>query len=60
MTEEMQAKMQAKMQRLMRALTKEAARFSYADFLENLDISDEDYEAIKEEWKTKLGVTPYV
>lgn len=52
--------LQKKMQRLMYALTKNAARSSYSDFLEELSISDEDYEEIKAIWLDKLGVKPYV
>jgi len=56
----MDKKLHAKMQLLMYFLTKSAARDSYREFLENLEISDEDYELIKKEWKEKLGITPYV
>lgn len=52
--------MESLMQKLMYALTKEAARSSYQDFLDNLGITDEDYERIKAEWKEKLGITPYI
>lgn len=53
------AKGPTKMQTLMYHLTKEAARFSYAEFREALGITQEEYEEIKKEWKEKLGVTPY-
>ena len=53
-------KLQEKMQSLMYALTKNAARTSYADFLEDLDISDDEYDQIKTIWKEKLGIKPYV
>lgn len=56
----MDAELQAKMQSLMYALTKNAARSSYRDFLEYLEISDDEYERIKSVWKDKLGVEPYV
>jgi hypothetical protein len=52
--------LQEKMQRLMYALTKHAARDSYADFLDWLEITDDDYEQIKAVWKEQLGVKPYV
>lgn len=52
--------LQKKMQSLMHSLTKEAARYSYNDFLNNLDISEDDYKLIKTEWKEKLNITPYV
>ena len=45
-----------KMNNLMYCMTKEAARSSFADFLEELDISEDDYIAIKEEW-AKVGIT---
>jgi hypothetical protein len=56
----MKEELQVKMQKLMYALTKNAARWSYAEFLEDLGISDEDYAAIKSEWLEKIGVKPYV
>jgi hypothetical protein len=52
--------LQKKMQAIMYALTKNAARNSYSEFLEDLDIGEEDYEEIKQVWKDKLGVEPYV
>jgi len=45
-----------KMNSLMYSLVKNAARSSFAEFLEGLGISDEDYKAIKEEW-AKIGIT---
>ena len=56
----MDEELQKKMQLLMYFLTKTAARNSYSEFLNNLDITEEDYVKIKNEWKTKLGVKPYV
>ena len=56
MTDDLQKKMQA----LMYALTKNAARESYSDFLDYLGINDEDYEEIKKAWEEKLGVKPYI
>lgn len=56
----MNIELQEKMQRLMYFLTKNAARSSYSDFLEELNISDEDYREIKSIWLDKLGVKPYV
>lgn len=56
----MDDEIQKKMQTLMYFLTKNAARQSYAEFLEDLNITEEDYEEIKALWKEKLGVTPYV
>ena len=51
---------EAKMQTLMYMLTKNAARNSYADFLEGCGISNDEYKQIKQMWLTKLGVVPYV
>jgi hypothetical protein len=51
---------QKKMQTIMYALTKNAARDSYKDFCEDWGISDDDYRRIKEIWKEKLGIEPYV
>jgi len=56
----MPEELQKKMQSLMYSLTKNAARDSYREFLEYLEISDEEYDQIKEIWKDLLGVTPYV
>jgi len=53
-------KIQEKMQSLMYHLTKEAARSSYHDFLENLEINEDEYEEIKRIWAEKLGIKPYV
>jgi hypothetical protein len=52
--------LQKKMQSLMYYLTKEAARTSYREFLEFLDINEDEYIQIKSIWKEKLGVKPYV
>lgn len=57
---EMNEDIRKKMQRLMYTLTKDAARTSYSKYLENLDITDDDYEQIKAIWLNKLGVKPYV
>lgn len=46
--------------RLMYALTKEAARCSFADFLENWEISEEEYEEIKAHLTEQYGVKTYV
>ena len=54
----MNEEIQNKMQDLMYSLTKNAARESYLDFLEYLDITWDEYEMIKEVWKEKLGVEP--
>ncbi len=56
MNEELQKKMNA----LMYALTKNAARNSYSEFLDGCGIDDNDYKEIKTIWKEKLGVKPYV
>ncbi len=56
----MTPELQKKMQDLMYVLTKNAARFSYRKFLEDIEISDEDYAIIKAEWKDKLGIVPFV
>jgi hypothetical protein len=52
--------LQEKMQKIMYQLTKKAARESYQDFLDSLEITLVDYDRIKEEWKIKLGIVPYV
>jgi hypothetical protein len=44
-----------KMNTLMYFLTKEAARVSFVEFLEELDISEDEYSAIKAEWE-KIGI----
>ena len=49
-----------KMQRLMYSLTKDAALSSYQEYLDDLDISDEEYEEIKQIWLDKLGIKPHV
>jgi len=51
---------QKKMQTIMYALTKNAARSSYVEFLEDWGITEDDYEQIKAIWAEKLGVKPYV
>ena len=56
----MEEELQKKMQRLMYSLTKDAARSSYAEYLEELNISDEEYMKIKKVWLDKLGIKPYV
>lgn len=52
--------LQKKLQSLMYYLTKEAARTSYREFLEFLDINEDEYIQIKEIWREKLGIKPYV
>jgi hypothetical protein len=52
--------LQEKLQKLTYYLTKEAARTSYREFLEFLDINESEYEKIKKIWKDRLGVKPYV
>jgi hypothetical protein len=59
-TVEVSEALQEKLQKLMYYLTKEAARTSYREFLEFLDISESEYETIKQIWKDRLGVKPYV
>jgi len=56
----MNTEIQIKMQRLMYQLTKHAARDSYAEFLECLEISDDEYTEIKAIWKERLDVEPYI
>jgi hypothetical protein len=56
---ERDSSIQEKMQLLMYVLTKNAATYNYKDFLERLDISEKEYETIKQIWKDKLGVEPY-
>ena len=57
---DMNEDIQKKMQTLIYALTKNAARFSYLEFLEDYGITMEDYAEIKKVWEEKLGVKPYV
>ena len=45
---------------LMYAFTKEAARISFVDFLEEWEINDSDYEDIRKYLKDKYGVKTYV
>ena len=52
----MNDELKAKMNTLMYSLTKEAARSSFVQFIEELGISDDDYEEIKAEW-SKIGIT---
>ena len=52
--------LQKKLQSLTYYLTKEAARTSYREFLEFLDINESEYEEIKKIWKDRLNVKPYV
>lgn len=52
--------LQKKMQTIMYALTKNAARNSYLEFLDDWGISEEDYDEITKVWEEKLGVKPYV
>ena len=56
MTDELQKKVQT----LMYMLTKNAARNSYTEFLEDCGIDDDDYDEIKKIWQEKLGIKPYV
>lgn len=44
-----------KMNTLMYFLTKEAARSSFSEFLEEIGVSEYEYEAIKNEW-AKIGI----
>jgi len=52
----MNDELKEKMNTLMYFLTKEAARSSFIEFLEEVDISFVEYEKIKEEWE-KIGIT---
>ena len=45
-----------KMNDLMYSLVKCASRSSFSEFLEGLDISDDEYASKKEEW-SKIGIT---
>jgi hypothetical protein len=56
----MDEELQKKMQTLMYHLTKNAARYNYAEFLDDCEISVEDYIRIKAIWREQLGITPYV
>lgn len=46
--------------RLMYALTKEAARNSFVEFLETWEISNKDYAEIKKHLNEAYGVKTYV
>ncbi|MDF7242982.1 hypothetical protein ACUJ8S_00705 [Proteus mirabilis] len=48
-----------KLQTLMYYLTKEAARNSFMEFLEDIEISKEEYDEIKE-WFKQFDIKPYV
>ena len=52
----MSEQMIKKMNTLMYYLIKGAASDSFAEFLEGMDISDEEYDQIKAEW-AKIGIT---
>jgi hypothetical protein len=56
----MDEQLQQKMQNWLYRLTKQAASWSYAEFLVDLDISEDEYEKIKEALNEKLGIKPYV
>lgn len=49
-----------KMQKLLYRLTKDAAKSSFNEYLEYLDISWDEYDAIKNILKEKLNVDLYV
>ncbi|MFU8688441.1 hypothetical protein ACNA6I_01285 [Rossellomorea sp. FS2] len=49
-----------KFSQLMYALTKEAARMSFVDFLETWEISEEEYREIRKHLKETYGVKTYV
>lgn len=49
-----------KLQRLLYCLTKDAARNSFREYLEYLDITQDEYEQIKNILKEKLNVDLYV
>ena len=49
-----------KLQRLLYCLTKDAARNSFREYLECLDITQDEYEQIKNILKEKLNVDLYV
>ena len=48
--------LQCKMNDLMYRMTKDAASYSFKEYLEDLDISESDYLEIKKEW-SKIGIT---
>ena len=45
-----------KMNTLIYFLTKEAARSDFVEFLENCNVSQDEYDLIKKEWE-KIGMT---
>jgi len=49
-----------KMQKLLYRLTKDAAKSSFSEYLEYLDISWDEYKIIKKILKEKLNVDLYV
>ena len=52
----MNDELKVKMNRLIYSLTKDAARSSFIEYLENCGITEEEYDLIKEEWE-KIGMT---
>jgi len=60
MTTKKEEHLQDQMQQLMYGLLKLATRDSFVEFLDWWGISKDDYEKIKEIWKDKLGIIPYV
>jgi len=52
----MSENLKKKMNTLMYHLTKNAAQWSFVEFLSSIDISEEEYSEIKKEWE-KIGIT---
>ncbi len=51
---------QEKMNTLMYFLIKDACRDSFTEYLEECEISMNEYKEIKKIWLEKLGVIPYI
>lgn len=49
-----------KFSRLMYAFTKEAARHGFVDFLEAWDITEDDYDEIRDYLVKTYGIKPYL
>lgn len=52
----MSDELRLKANRLMYRFTKDAARQSFAEYLEDSEVTDEEWDAIKAEFKDKLGI----
>lgn len=55
----MKTKQPEKLSQLIYALTKHAAKNCFVEFLEQHDITEQEYDEISEHWKEN-GITPYI